>query len=407
MAKILFVDDSVTMHRAVALSLKRESHELICVDNGDDALRLAREVRPQIIISDLEMPGMTGIELCKKIKSDPVLRNIKFVLMCGSFDQVDEGRLQGLPTDGRLWKPFESHTLIALLTTLVKQGAESVRHAATETAQDLMENMTQETFRVAEKTGEFELPPRDEVEIPPMAQLPADFERTGEIPRSVMNDLKESGLKEYEVPVREVDEETLPPFGDDASVSEESAVLTHVEDLWGASPQQSARETEEKTAPPVHNEFSDSSSKVSLSSGPREVEIEIDDWLADTDLASFRESGTASPPLSESDLALTSDSTDSPVDDTRGGTTSSSSTSEPTRADDPFIRQMISAGNASQKMPSLETADLPRGSPVISEEIRRIVREELRAVIATELKAELRAQLSEQLNQVLSELDRL
>jgi CheY-like chemotaxis protein len=118
--KILLADDSVTMHRAVSLSLKKEPFELVCCDNGEDALRLAHEYRPHIILADLDMPGLTGVELCKRVKADPQLASTRVVLMCGSFDQIEESQIEKAPADGRLWKPFESHVLLALIKTLLK-----------------------------------------------------------------------------------------------------------------------------------------------------------------------------------------------------------------------------------------------------------------------------------------------
>ncbi|NCN26900.1 response regulator [bacterium] len=120
-AKILLADDSVTMHRAVSLGLKKEPFEVLYCDNGQDALRLTREHRPLIVLADLDMPGMTGAELCNVIKKDPDLSNdIKVILLCGSFDQIDEKEVEKIPADARLWKPFESHVLVSMINTLLK-----------------------------------------------------------------------------------------------------------------------------------------------------------------------------------------------------------------------------------------------------------------------------------------------
>ena len=119
--KILLADDSVTMHRAVKLALKNEPYEVITCDNGQDALRLCLEHHPQIVLADLDMPLMTGPEVAAAIKKNSSLRGVKVVLLCGSFDQVDESKLGSVPTDGRIWKPFEAHTLVAMLKTLLQQ----------------------------------------------------------------------------------------------------------------------------------------------------------------------------------------------------------------------------------------------------------------------------------------------
>ncbi|MEO5666621.1 MAG: response regulator, partial [Bdellovibrionota bacterium] len=138
--KILLADDSVTMHRAVSLALKKESYELICVDNGKDALRLVHEHRPQIVLLDLDMPEMTGIEVAQEIRSDATLKSVQIVLLCGSFDEVNEKDIEKAPVDARLWKPFESHVLLAMLRTL--RGARTPSAQASATAPGIASEAT-------------------------------------------------------------------------------------------------------------------------------------------------------------------------------------------------------------------------------------------------------------------------
>lgn len=123
--KIVLADDSVTMHRAVKLGLKKEPFEVICCDNGADAWRIVKIEKPDAVLADLDMPGMTGAELCQKIKADPELKHIPVILVCGSFDQVDEKHLETVPSDARLWKPFETHVLTSLLTKLLSATSET------------------------------------------------------------------------------------------------------------------------------------------------------------------------------------------------------------------------------------------------------------------------------------------
>ena len=120
--KILLADDSVTMHRAVSLGLRNEPFDVVTCDNGEDALRIALAEKPDIVLADLDMPGLTGIELLSAIRKESSLARVRVVLLCGSFDQVDEGRLDGVDADGRLWKPFEAQALVALVNTLLKRG---------------------------------------------------------------------------------------------------------------------------------------------------------------------------------------------------------------------------------------------------------------------------------------------
>lgn len=171
--KVLLADDSVTMHRAVTLALRKEPIELLTCDNGQDALRLALEHRPAVVLADLDMPGLTGVELCKAIRQEPLLRNTKVVLLCGSFDQVDEARLESAEADGRLWKPFEAHVLIALLSALLKSP---VRESADATGNidDFARHMTEETFSQERKIIESQqktTPPTAKT-MPPVSMTP-------------------------------------------------------------------------------------------------------------------------------------------------------------------------------------------------------------------------------------------
>lgn len=117
---ILLADDSSTMHRAVKLALSRSDYEILCVDNGTDALRLCREKKPALLIADLDLPGVSGSELIRLVKSEPPTGAMKVILLCASIHQSDMGRLDRISADARLWKPFESEALFTIVQTLMK-----------------------------------------------------------------------------------------------------------------------------------------------------------------------------------------------------------------------------------------------------------------------------------------------
>ncbi len=118
--KILLADDSANIHRAVALALRKTQFELIYCDNGQDAWRIIQEHMPAVVLADLDMPGPNGKELCLKVKGSSALSGVKVILLCGSFDQIEDQKLDALAADGRLWKPFEAHVLLSLLSTVLK-----------------------------------------------------------------------------------------------------------------------------------------------------------------------------------------------------------------------------------------------------------------------------------------------
>jgi CheY-like chemotaxis protein len=113
MAKtLLLADDSVTIQKVVGISLASEDITLVTVDNGDDALARARELRPDAILADCIMPGPSGYEVCEAIHADPALRHIPVLLLTGTFEAFDEERAVRCGAAGHIAKPFEAQTLL-------------------------------------------------------------------------------------------------------------------------------------------------------------------------------------------------------------------------------------------------------------------------------------------------------
>ena len=69
--KILLADDSVTIQKVVSITLAHEDFELIIVDNGTEAISRAKEIRPDVILLDVVMPGKDGFAVCKELKENP------------------------------------------------------------------------------------------------------------------------------------------------------------------------------------------------------------------------------------------------------------------------------------------------------------------------------------------------
>ncbi len=109
---LLLADDSVTIQKVVGISFASEDVELVTVDNGDDALAKARELRPDIVLADVVMPGMNGYEVCEAIKADPQLGHVPVLLLTGTFEAFDESRARAAGADGHITKPFEAQALV-------------------------------------------------------------------------------------------------------------------------------------------------------------------------------------------------------------------------------------------------------------------------------------------------------
>jgi CheY-like chemotaxis protein len=112
---LLLADDSVTIQKVVGISFASEDITLVSVDNGTAAVAKAKEVRPDIVLADVVMPGMNGYEVCRQIKADPSLRHVPVLLLTGTFEAFDEARAREVGSDGHITKPFEAQALVDLV----------------------------------------------------------------------------------------------------------------------------------------------------------------------------------------------------------------------------------------------------------------------------------------------------
>lgn len=119
--KLLLADDSVTIQKVVELTFADEDFEIIAVSDGNAAFERIKAERPDIILSDVIMPGLNGYELCAKVKSEADLSSTPFLFLKGTFESFDEERASGAGADGFIVKPFESNELISKVKELIEQ----------------------------------------------------------------------------------------------------------------------------------------------------------------------------------------------------------------------------------------------------------------------------------------------
>ncbi len=132
--KLLLADDSVTIQKVVNLTFADEGIDVITVGDGDSAMEMIGQATPDLVLADVHMPGLSGYEICERLRQDPHTRDLPVVLLVGSFEPFDEGEAARVGANAYLTKPFQS---IRQLVTQVSDLMTATRPADEETGADV------------------------------------------------------------------------------------------------------------------------------------------------------------------------------------------------------------------------------------------------------------------------------
>jgi PAS domain S-box-containing protein len=127
MSKILIVEDNAESRYLLEQLLTSKGHHIVAAENGEDALRLARQDPPEVIISDIMMPVMNGFRLCREVKKDAGLRNIPFIFYTATFvDKADEKLAMSLGASRFIVKPTEGEEFLQILDEVLDEHRQGV-----------------------------------------------------------------------------------------------------------------------------------------------------------------------------------------------------------------------------------------------------------------------------------------
>ena len=116
---ILLADDSPTIRRLVTQTFAGSKLNIVEASNGEAAIKALDEVRPNIVLADIYMPGKNGYEVCAYVRKHQLLHDIPVVLLVGAFDAFDEDFARRSGATANITKPFEPGALIDLVKSLL------------------------------------------------------------------------------------------------------------------------------------------------------------------------------------------------------------------------------------------------------------------------------------------------
>jgi len=118
---ILVVDDEREILELVKYNLAKEGYNVVCVETGEDALNAARLKLPDLVLLDLMLPGVDGLEVCRKLKADPKTQEIPVVMLTAKGGEADIVAGLELGADDYVTKPFSPRVLTARVKAVLRR----------------------------------------------------------------------------------------------------------------------------------------------------------------------------------------------------------------------------------------------------------------------------------------------
>lgn len=122
--KILIVEDEKDIVKMLDYNLKKEGYRTIAAADGEDALDSAKRQNPDLIILDLMLPGMDGLEVCKHLKKEPKTAHIPIIMLTAKAQEADKVIGLELGADDYVTKPFSPRELMARLKAVLRRSQE-------------------------------------------------------------------------------------------------------------------------------------------------------------------------------------------------------------------------------------------------------------------------------------------
>ncbi len=119
MATVLIADDDARIRRLLHAALRDGGHDVLEVADGDAALAAVRAHRPAVAVLDVQMPGRSGLDVCRALRADPALASIRVLIVSANAVADD---VEGAGADAFLPKPFSPLRLLAAVDALAGEA---------------------------------------------------------------------------------------------------------------------------------------------------------------------------------------------------------------------------------------------------------------------------------------------
>ncbi|MGQ1787939.1 MULTISPECIES: response regulator transcription factor [unclassified Saccharicrinis] len=207
--KVLLVDDEPDILEFVSYNLKKEGFQVITSQNGSEAIEIAKKELPQLIILDVMMPEMDGIETCEEIKRIPLLKNSIVAFLTARSEDYSQIAGFDAGADDYISKPIKPKVLISRVKALLKRYNPDTGKAPEEKSDVIMIGdlvIDREKYIIVNKGDELVLPKKEFELLMLLASKPDKVFTRDEIYNSVWGDSIIVGDRTIDVHIRKVRE---------------------------------------------------------------------------------------------------------------------------------------------------------------------------------------------------------
>jgi len=120
--RILVVDDEKDLVELIAFNLEQEGYTVFKAWDGEQAMELARAIKPDLIVLDLMLPGLSGLDICRRIRGKAETENLPIVMVTAKGQDVDKVVGLELGADDYITKPFSVRELVARVRAIIRRS---------------------------------------------------------------------------------------------------------------------------------------------------------------------------------------------------------------------------------------------------------------------------------------------
>jgi two-component system alkaline phosphatase synthesis response regulator PhoP len=181
--KVLVVDDEESIRELLTYNLEKEGYEVKVAPNGQVGVETAKKFRPDVVLLDIMMPIMDGVEACRQLRAMPELVNTYIVFLTARSEEYSEVAAFNVGADDYITKPIKPRALMSRIQALLRREAKEAADSSTLTHGDLVIDRTSYTVRL--KGKEITLPKKEFELLYFLAQHPNKVYNRDELLQSV------------------------------------------------------------------------------------------------------------------------------------------------------------------------------------------------------------------------------